>query len=251
METQDCMLQGNEKRFFDDYYDKGVDAWEIFSDDLRKNKFYKRVDITKQFIATISHTNSFAALDIGCGEGFFDQHFEFDITGLDISSTALVHAKKNDRIKNPVIGNFISSPIKTNSFELVFLMESLYYHNPDKILSEVSRIIKPNGYLILSLGNKWDIGNCILRVLSNKKLDGCSYISSKKNYEWYEKRYSYFELKKLLQAHGFKILRYEGILLNIPRYSRTNPEIQRISFFLGSKLKLFSNQLVLLAQKVK
>jgi len=54
--------------------------------------------------------------------------------------------------KPDVIGNATDLPIKTSSIDSVLLIETLEHTlYPEKVILEISRILKPNGYLIFSM----------------------------------------------------------------------------------------------------
>lgn len=109
-------------------------------------------------------------LDYGCFNGEFLSTLQPKaglLTGIDVNEDALFEAKK----RYPEC-KFLSittaqqqTPFGDDSFDVVILLEVLE-HVPDErvLLQEISRILKPEGILILSTPHKglfwfWDIGN--------------------------------------------------------------------------------------------
>ncbi|OGC22215.1 hypothetical protein A2291_01315 [candidate division WOR-1 bacterium RIFOXYB2_FULL_42_35] len=101
-------------------------------------------------------------LDIGCGEGklcnYLAKHTGRKITGLDISGMGFKKAKKMaHKIKVPSlvecvegdVGNMIC--FKDNIFDAVTMAYTLHHVNDEKrALSEIKRILKPGGRLIIA-----------------------------------------------------------------------------------------------------
>ena len=87
-------------------------------------------------------------LDVGCGEKplleLITPYVESYI-GLDIPST--LH--KKDKID--IFGSALELPFQNNSFDTVFCKGVLeHLPEPDKVISEIGRVLKNDGYCILS-----------------------------------------------------------------------------------------------------
>ena len=120
-------------------------------------------------------------LDVGCGQKPY-QHL-FDVTeyiGLEIDTSENHLHKKADYFYDgdtfPFIDETFDSLISNQVFEHVF--------QPDKFLSEVNRVLKPNGILLITVPFVWDE--------HEQPVDYA--------------RYSSFGLKYLLEQYGFEIL---------------------------------------------
>ncbi|TET55434.1 MAG: class I SAM-dependent methyltransferase [Actinobacteria bacterium] len=131
-----------------------------------KNPLITRINLSfLDSISTLVQKNSpKKILDAGCGEGFVLEHLRKDVNadfiGLDIESNALDIA----RLKNPQIdfkhASVYEQPFEDNSFDLVILSEVLeHLEEPDKALSEVSRVTKR--YALISVPQEpiWRVGN--------------------------------------------------------------------------------------------
>ena len=114
--------------------------------------------ILKHFI-----TRGSSVLECGCAPAkwlmYFFKEFDCSIYGIDNSESGLNLSKRNlsnqkineyELIKGDV--NHIS--FDTNTFDIVFSAGLLeHFNEPEKIVSEMSRILKPGGLLIIQIPN--------------------------------------------------------------------------------------------------
>ena len=112
-------------------------------------------------------------LDMGCRDGILTRHFieQNEVTGLDIDKLALEACKNNLNIKTIWADFSLQIPIPTSSFDVVIageVIEHLPY--PEITISEVSRILKPDGLFIGSVPNSYHLKNR-LRVLKGRLID--------------------------------------------------------------------------------
>ena len=129
-------------------------------------------------------------LDIGCGEKpyrkFFNTKYYF---GLDIPSS--IHDIKlnadilYDGKLLPIFSNSVDSIVTNQVFEHVF--------EPEKFLSEVQRVLKRNGTLLITLPFVWDE--------HEKPVDFA--------------RYTTFGIKYLLNKYSFEIIKHNRTANNI------------------------------------
>jgi len=100
-------------------------------------------------------------LDAGCGTGLLTLallrvlHFPVNITALDLSATSIAAAKKGvggspGRRQDVEFaqGNLLSLPFADNSFDLVVTSGALEYVPLGEGLSELARVISPEGHLL-------------------------------------------------------------------------------------------------------
>src|SRR5437763_440995 len=123
--------------------------------------------------ATISyehlHRYAFAArfardkhvLDLGSGEGYGANilaRTAISVVGVDIDENSVAHASSVYRGKNLkfVVGSFAKVPIRNDhSFDLIVCFEAIeHVENHDELLTEVKRLLKPDGLFIVSTPNK-------------------------------------------------------------------------------------------------
>jgi SAM-dependent methyltransferase len=119
----------------------------------------------KQFFSVFSNLNydfpskEPAALDIGCSSGRYVAGLlknGFNAVGVDTAIIPLKYASKR------IDGKFIRAsatnlPFKRNSFDLITCIELLHHFENevlDKVLAEISEIMKPQGIFIFDVKNK-------------------------------------------------------------------------------------------------
>lgn len=99
-------------------------------------------------------------LDIASGEGYGSNllaGFADQVTGVDISNETILHAqttyiKENLRFKQ---GSVLDIPFEKESFDIVFSFETLeHVLDQRKMISELKRVLKPDGILIISTPEK-------------------------------------------------------------------------------------------------
>jgi ubiquinone/menaquinone biosynthesis C-methylase UbiE len=111
-------------------------------------------------------------LEAGCGTGEFSCGFALSnkskIIGIDLSVNSLNKAKntaKKFKLNNVSFkeANVLALPFNDNSFDYVFSLGCIHHtENPKKAFKEISRVLKPNGFLVLGVYNKY--GRFITRV---------------------------------------------------------------------------------------
>lgn len=107
-------------------------------------------------------------VDLGCGNGrlikFLDQYFlgqKYNYLGIDNSTALLKHAAKNHPEKVFLPGDQLSIPLSENQADLLFNIAA-FHHIPSanlrlESLYEISRVLKPNGLLIMTVWNLWQM----------------------------------------------------------------------------------------------
>jgi len=120
-------------------------------------------------------------LDIGCGQKPYKHLFEVtEYIGLEIDTLGNRSNKKADYFYDGKI-----FPFQENTFDTVLSNQVLeHVFNPDEFLSEVHRVLKSQGILLLTVPFVWDE--------HEQPIDYA--------------RYSSFGLKYLLEKHKFEIL---------------------------------------------
>lgn len=98
-------------------------------------------------------------LDIGCGIGIIahllaEKHKE--VVGIDLLPESIKIAKAKCASQNITfeVGDVMKLRYKDNSFDCVVFLEVIeHVENPMKALSEIWRVLRPGGYLVLSTPN--------------------------------------------------------------------------------------------------
>jgi len=97
-------------------------------------------------------------LDIGSADGTFTEvivnHSKAaKVIGIDILESSVKYANKRfkkDKRMEFLVADAQYLPFKKNRFQAVFCLEALeHIFDPQKVLSEIKRVLKPNGYLII------------------------------------------------------------------------------------------------------
>jgi ubiquinone/menaquinone biosynthesis C-methylase UbiE len=99
-------------------------------------------------------------LDLGCGAGhgsnMLSKKYK-SVVGVDISEDAITYAKENWNAENIEfkVGSALEIPFPDNSFDVVASFE-VFEHLSDwkKFLSEIKRVLKPEGIVYISTPNK-------------------------------------------------------------------------------------------------
>lgn len=121
---------------------------------LNKQWLHKRF-LNKEISKAIKNHGRGLALDIGCGEKPYRHlfaHANCRYYGLDLPST----------LHNTSLIDIYASgkelPIKTSSIDVVFSSQTIEHINePEKMFSEMSRVLKSGGKLILTAPHIWCI----------------------------------------------------------------------------------------------
>ncbi len=123
-----------------------------------ENRF---ISVISKISSYVSKTNSkITILDIGCGDGVYEKLLPRDIfdnlykIGVDFSKKQLKKAKKYFDKTNQVDLDSDKLPINDKSIDLVIcseVLEHLFF--PEKVISEISRVLKPGGVVLITVPN--------------------------------------------------------------------------------------------------
>ncbi len=95
-------------------------------------------------------------LDFGCGIGDFLAHAQskgWSVHGIEPNEKAREIA--SDKLNNAILDNNGLNKFPDNHFDLITLFHVLeHVYSPDDLLSDLLRVLKPDGRLILALPNK-------------------------------------------------------------------------------------------------
>lgn len=109
------------------------------------------------YLATKTEIEGKNVLEVGSGRGGGARHIATTLkpasyTGMDIAQSAVDLANKIHKMDNLkfIQGSAEAIPLPDNSIDVVINVESCHaYGSVDKFLSEVKRVLKPGGYLLL------------------------------------------------------------------------------------------------------
>lgn len=179
------------------------------------------------------------ALDLGCGLAEFSQKLQatgFDVVCTDGSKKYVENANKlgfEARIadfNNPL-------PFADAEFNLISSLEVIeHVEKAEQFISEMYRILRPGGYLLISTPNYAFVG-VRLKMLFGKPIPGEGY---------HFRFFTYTTLKKLMKKSGFRIRKEKGIsFLPFYKLTKKTPSAISIPFF----KKLLASKTMLLVQK--
>jgi len=245
------------------------------SNPLERYYQQRKVSFVCNVIREIVKKNPESLVDLGCGEGFF-LDFARKLNQ-QISRVGVEIGQKNCKITQQkkhttICGDVEFPPLKSNSVEVVFLLdviEHLFEHN---VLSEIYRILKDDGDLLLTTPNKFGIYEHKQLVYAERLYlypkDIWNGLKGKpRSYASYHVRlYSYKELTQVLQDHGFLIVESttEGFCFPFLGTIRTvfsvlkkedvfedvfEKRIKRILEIFEKKLKVFNFLIIVHARK--
>lgn len=123
-----------------------------------KDFFSDKEDWTRTVIREELKKTSGPVLDIGCGAGDDVKWCEannIEAFGIEPSKTMLNIAKSNVRLPEKILaGSFEKIPFQDNYFELIMGRFSLHYlNNFTKAYSEIFRVLKKGGTLLLTVSH--------------------------------------------------------------------------------------------------
>ena len=107
-------------------------------------------------------------LDVGCGAGFLSNELALSglrVTGVDLSVESLVVAREYDKTKNVLYltADAYHLPFNNESFDVITAMDFLeHVENPEMVIKEFSRVLKPNGIFIFHTFNRNPISFLII-----------------------------------------------------------------------------------------
>lgn len=226
------------------YPEESYYAYHMGFPEIRKvnpfKKFIKRIFFINEEEVKFDYVGK--VLDIGCGNGWVLYQYKqkgWDVAGVEPSRTAAeIGNKANLNIYNGIL---LDAKFSDNEFDFIRSNHSFeHIFNPNEVLNEIYRILKPGGKLLIGIPNYAGI---------NSKLA--------KKYWYYlgapvhTFNYTSKNIKQLLVKHNFRIIKLRhvssihGILGSVQIFlNRKNGKTSDKGFVVNSKLlKFFANPL--------
>lgn len=153
---------------------------------LLTNPFYFARKGLRKHILEFAALVQGRVLDVGCGSKPYRKCFDAsEYIGLEIEGCNNLADRHYDGKK---------FPFKSGEFDSVFVSQVLeHVFNPEEFLSEINRVLKNDGVLLLTAPFIWDE--------HSQPFDYA--------------RYSFFGLRHLLENHGFKIVEHRKSMADI------------------------------------
>jgi 2-polyprenyl-3-methyl-5-hydroxy-6-metoxy-1,4-benzoquinol methylase len=113
-----------------------------------------------------------SVLDIGCRDGTLTSTYceGNDVIGVDIDSDALDTAKRTLGIRTMQFNLTDDWPLEDSTFDRIVageVLEHLYF--PEKVITRIARVLKPDGVLLGSVPNAFSLANRVRLFLGNKR----------------------------------------------------------------------------------
>src|SRR5437867_3996132 len=132
------------------YWDERWDRQRLPNDYQRR-----RGDTILDLLRSLRLTNP-EILDCGCGTGWFTEQLSHvgRATGLDLSEAAITYAKATYPHVPFIAANLFELSFPVEQFDVVVSQEVLaHVQDPAAYLDRIARVLKPNGFLIITSAN--------------------------------------------------------------------------------------------------
>ena len=108
-------------------------------------------------------------------------------------------------------GDAFALPFADGTFDVVFHQGLLeHFRNPDDLIAENARVLKPGGYLLVDVPQRWHYYTVIKHLL----------IALRLWFAGWEREYSVAELEGMLRRHSFSVVSSYGEWFNPPIWYR-------------------------------
>jgi len=180
-----------EKKYF---YDRFA---ERFDEEMNKYDLNKRISIVFEKLLQPSELLGKRLLDVGCGTGWFSLRAiqeGAEVVSVDIGSALLKKVSEKCEAES-VVSDILSLGVKDKTFDYVLATEVIEHtDNPWRALTEIHRVLKNNGILIMTVPNRiWHFTVHIAKALNIRKYNG------------YENWVGYYQLQKWFKELGFNV----------------------------------------------
>lgn len=213
-------------KYISNSYDREKYSYDILKKayDSEIFKCEKEYFIEKIIMPNI--TTRMIIVDIGCGIGFVIKKLykmiddSSMIVGLDITMNSIMYAKNEFGLNNLLLSNNYYIPLKDGSVDLVICSEVIeHLHDPKKSLSEMYRVLRKSGTLILSTPN-----GLYVKLFHHRKFVCLDHINE----------FTFFDIKKMLKNNNFKIVYSESSYLPFFGKKKINKVFRWISSIFGT-----------------
>ena len=237
-----CTMEKRHKSTVTDYFSDTTLYWENLYEKIN-GKFpsydsymmTKRMETVLQLLDGYAMNRSLQVLDVGCGPGVvLEEVFRrgHKGTGLDVSTSMVDEANRRlgkfiDTTHPCRSGDIEDLPYPDNTFDVVLCLGVLMYLLSDhKALSEINRVVKPGGLVLLVLPNLVRVNmlfdpyyfyRAAKHAMGSLPRKRMSHFTSlvPKNVKSREKftirRYVFTGLPRLLKQHDFTNIRLSGV----------------------------------------
>lgn len=184
-------------------YDLGVELLFLGTADVMRRQIIPEIS---KFLENKNSKSEMKLLDIACGTSrvikqIHTTHPELNITGVDISPYYIEYSKNNIKADNInfEVANAENLPFEDNSFEViscVYLFHELPRNVRKKVLSEMYRVLKTGGLLVIEDS---------IQLTESQEIQNVIYRFAKEFHEPYYKDYVQNPIEEMVEEAGFKI----------------------------------------------
>lgn len=177
--------------------------------------------------------------------------------GYKLSGISSQHEKV--KLKNVSVLNIEKEkmPYKNGEFDLVLMTEVIEHltANPQVYLSEIKRVLKPNGYLLITTPNAVHLKNRMKVLFGKSASFPVEQLAETKPYDdsiyyRHNREFTLGELEKIVQVAGLKIKKSEYFSSYTPgRRSRKTSLVKRVGYTFTQISSSLRDSLFLLAVK--
>jgi ubiquinone/menaquinone biosynthesis C-methylase UbiE len=161
------------QKFVDEYFDNASPYWDAIynNTDLQSTIYRDRQTLALKLLDELGLPNHAKVLEIGCGAGMLTKaiaHRGYHVSALD--SAPAMKDLTDRRAKAAGLSNFVSTSLEDvhdlsfndNTFDMAFALGVLpWLHSPEKAMQEIQRVVKPGGYFIVTIDNKWRLNHVL------------------------------------------------------------------------------------------
>jgi len=174
------------------FYNEFSDKWES---EINKKETLKRLNVVYDRLLKGINLKGKKFLEVGCGMGYFSEMAQKNgaiVTGIDVGKKLVEKSRQKVPNGKFIIASISNLPFKDETFDLILCTEVIeHVENQNKGLSEVFRVLKKGGYLVLTTPNR--IFKPIFDFLS---------LVGIRPYHGHEKWFYLSKLRKLLSYKG-------------------------------------------------
>ncbi len=125
----------------------------------------------KKILSLIGNVTNKKIIDIGCANGYFGrllQESGNEVFGFDISEQAIAESKKVLSSAEVLDIQKDILPFESGSIDIAIFSETIeHLFLPEKALQEIKRVLKDNGYVLITTPNFLVLSNRIKMLLGN------------------------------------------------------------------------------------
>ncbi|MBX7151371.1 methyltransferase domain-containing protein [bacterium] len=195
------------------FFDQVASRWNL---NYKKSRlFQQRLNKIQELSNDVSIKDK-AILDLGCGSGMISFYFaqsDARVTGIDVSEDMIGEARllfsQNNMNATFAVGDATALNFPDATFDLITCISVLeWIENDEKALREISRVLKKDGILILSVPNKSSLLRWFekLSAIMRKSLLRLSKTIKPSYLEYQHHQYRSTEIQLQLQKFGLSTL---------------------------------------------